>query len=69
MAMVLEECVTKEQCSVVHFLWAKELDAEDIHKEMFPVCGEKCLSHKVVHKCVADVLLMTKRLKWGYGSG
>jgi hypothetical protein len=31
------ECNTKEQCFVVHFLWAKGLNAKDIHKEMFPV--------------------------------
>jgi hypothetical protein len=42
-------------------LWAKGLNAEDIHKEMFPVCGRKCLSRKSVHnwvekrgKCFAD---------------
>jgi hypothetical protein len=29
-------------------LWAKGLDAKDIHKEMFPVCGGKCLSRKAV---------------------
>jgi hypothetical protein len=30
-------------------LWAKELNAKDIHKEMFPVYGQKCLSCKAVH--------------------
>jgi hypothetical protein len=30
-------------------LWAKGLNAKDIHKEMFPVCGGKCLSCKAVH--------------------
>jgi hypothetical protein len=30
-------------------LWAKGLDAKDIHKEIFPVYGEKCLSCKAVH--------------------
>jgi hypothetical protein len=30
-------------------LWAKGLNAKDIHKEMFPVYGEKCLSCKAVH--------------------
>jgi hypothetical protein len=36
-------------------------DAEDIHKEMFPVYSGKCLSHKAFHnwvekrgKCFAD---------------
>jgi hypothetical protein len=37
MATVLENCTTEEQHSVVHVLWAKVLNAEDIHKEMFPV--------------------------------
>jgi hypothetical protein len=27
-------------------LWAKGLNAKDIHKEMFPVYGGKCLSRK-----------------------
>jgi hypothetical protein len=48
MATVLEECTTEEQCSVVHCLWAKGLNAKDIHKEMFPVYYEKCLSCEVV---------------------
>jgi hypothetical protein len=28
------------------FLWAKGLDAKDIHQEMFPVCGRKCSLRK-----------------------
>jgi hypothetical protein len=34
------------------FLWAKGLNAKDIHKENFPVCGGKCLLHKAVHNWV-----------------
>jgi hypothetical protein len=30
-------------------LWAKELNAKDIHKEIFPVYCEKCLSRKTVY--------------------
>jgi hypothetical protein len=30
--------------------WANGLGAKDIHKEMFPVYGGKCLSRKAVHK-------------------
>jgi hypothetical protein len=45
-------CTTEEQRSVVRFLWAKGLIAKDIHKEMFPVYGGKCLSRKVVHDWV-----------------
>jgi hypothetical protein len=33
-------------------LWVKGLNAEDIHKEMFPVYGGKCLSGKAVHNWV-----------------
>jgi hypothetical protein len=36
----------------VHFFWAKGLNAKDIHKEMFPVYGGKCLTHKAVHNWV-----------------
>jgi hypothetical protein len=33
-------------------LWAKRLNAKDIHKEMFHVYNGKCLSHKVVHNWI-----------------
>jgi hypothetical protein len=49
MATVLEDCTTKEQYSVLRFLWAKGLSAKDINKGMFPVYGGKCLLRKVVH--------------------
>jgi hypothetical protein len=49
MATLLEESTTEERCSVSRFLWAKGLNAKDIHKEMFPVYGGKCLSRKAVH--------------------
>jgi hypothetical protein len=39
MATVLEECATEEQRSAVHFFVAKELNAKDIHKEMFVLYG------------------------------
>jgi hypothetical protein len=32
MATVLEECIIKDQLSVVHFLWAKGLGANDVYK-------------------------------------
>jgi hypothetical protein len=43
-------------------LWAKTLNAKDIHKEMFPVYGGKCLSSKAVHNWLANVSLMTMML-------
>jgi hypothetical protein len=53
MDTVLEECTIEEQRSVVrYFLWAKGLNAKDIHKEMFPVYNGKCLSRKAVHNWV-----------------
>jgi hypothetical protein len=52
MAAVLEVCDTKEQHYVVWFMWAKGLNTKDIHKEIFPVYGGKCLSRKVVHNWV-----------------
>jgi hypothetical protein len=63
MVTVLEECTNEEQRSVMHFLYAKGLNAKDIRKEMFPVYGGKCLSRKVAHSWVENVSLMTKRLK------
>jgi hypothetical protein len=45
MTTVLEECNTEEQLSVVRFVWAKELNGKDVHKEMFLDYGGKCLSH------------------------
>jgi hypothetical protein len=52
MATVLEDCTTEEHRSVVRFLWAKGFNANDIHKEMFPVYDGKCLSRKAVHNWV-----------------
>jgi hypothetical protein len=34
------------------FFMGKTLNAKDIHKEMFPVYGRKCLSRKAVHNWV-----------------
>jgi hypothetical protein len=64
MATVLEMCITEEQRSVVLFFSAKGVEAKDIHKEMFPVYGGKCLWHKAVHFWVAKVSLMTEVRKW-----
>jgi hypothetical protein len=49
MVTVLEECSTEEQCSIVLLLWAKGLNAKDIHKEVLPVYDGKCLLLKAVH--------------------
>jgi hypothetical protein len=39
MATVLEKCTREEQRSGVPFLWAKGLNAKDIHKEMFTMAS------------------------------
>jgi hypothetical protein len=49
---VLKEYTTEEQNSVVSVLWAKGLNAKDIHKEVFPVYSGKCLSCNAVHNWV-----------------
>jgi hypothetical protein len=72
MKTVLEECTTGEQHSAVRFLWTEGLNAKDIHKERFPVCGGKCLSRKAVYnwvekgdRCFADDKEVgTEVLKW-----
>jgi hypothetical protein len=46
---VLEDCTTEKYSSIVHFLWAKGLITNNIHKEMFPVYVGKCLSRKAIH--------------------
>ena len=48
----MSTCTTIEQRGVVRFLWAKKIEAKDIHKEMLPMYGEHCLSHQAVHKWV-----------------
>jgi hypothetical protein len=52
MATVLEKYCTEQQRSVMRFLWAKRLDAKDIHKEIFPVYRGKCLSLKAFHNWI-----------------
>ena len=46
MAAPLNTCTTIEQRGVVRFLWAKDMAAKDIHKEMLPMYGEHCWSFK-----------------------
>jgi hypothetical protein len=60
---LLQGYTTEEQLSVLRFLWTKELNAKDIHKEMFLVYVGKCWSRKAANSWVADVSLKTKRLK------
>jgi hypothetical protein len=64
MATVLQECTITEQHTVVHFLWVKGHWAKDIHEDLLPVYGEKCLSCKLIglrnlHKDIQDWKTMT----------
>jgi hypothetical protein len=55
MATVLEECCTEEQLSILRcVLWANGLNVKDIHKEIFPLYGGKCLSCEAVHNWVEE---------------
>ena len=49
MAVPLSTCNKIEQRGDVRFLWAKNMEAKDIHKEMLPMYGEHCLSSQAVH--------------------
>jgi hypothetical protein len=49
MVTVFEDNTTEEQRSLVRFLWAKRLNANDIYEEIFSLNSGKCLSHKAVH--------------------
>jgi hypothetical protein len=42
MATMPNECTTEQQRFVGCLLWAKGLDAKDIHKEIFLAYGGKC---------------------------
>jgi len=44
MVVPLNTCTVIEQRGVVQFLWAKDMAAKDIHKEMLPMYSEHCLS-------------------------
>ena len=48
MAAPLNTCTAIEQRDFVRFLWAEDMAAKDIHKEMLPMYGEHCLSRQAV---------------------
>jgi len=53
MAVPLDTCTTIEQRGVLRFfLWAKNMEAKDIHKEILPMYGEHCLSRHAIHNWV-----------------
>jgi hypothetical protein len=70
----LRGVLPKNSVALCVLLWAKEHNAKDIHIEMFPLYGGKCLSRKVVHnwfeksqpwcKRFADEEVETEVRKW-----
>jgi hypothetical protein len=54
MVTVLKSISLKSSVQLCIFLWAKGLYAKDIHKEIFPVYGGKCLSHTAAHNWVKE---------------
>jgi len=54
MAAPPNTCTTIEQSGVVRFLWAKNMEAKDIHKEMLSMYGEHCLSRQAIHNWVQN---------------
>jgi hypothetical protein len=52
MATVLKGVLPKSNVMFCISLWTKELNAKEIHEEMFHVYDGKCLLHKMVHNWV-----------------
>jgi len=54
-----------EQCAVIVFLWAKRLDATQIHSQMHPVYGDKCFTKPIAHVwCRKMLMLGGRNLHW-----
>ena len=51
-----------EQRGVILFLWAKGLNANEIHSEMRPVYGDKCFTRPAIHVGVWSLLAAEKAL-------
>ena len=58
-------CTMIEKRGGVRFLWAKDMAAKDIHKEMLPMYVEHCLSLQAVLKNIFQgyAFLTMTRLK------
>ena len=54
MVGVLHECTSAEQCTIVHFLWAKGLSTEKVHHEMRPVYSDNCFLWKTVFHWIQE---------------
>jgi len=51
-----------EPRAVIRFLWAKGLNANEIHSEMRPVYGDKCLTRPPIHVWLRSLLAAEKAL-------
>src|SRR5215475_2277407 len=49
MAAPLNTCTTIEQCGIVRFLWVKNMEAKDIHKEMLPIWAAFLCGYPLLH--------------------
>src|SRR5215475_1362941 len=49
MAAPLNTCTTIEQRGIVRFLWAKYIEAKDIHKEMLPIWAAFLCGYPLLH--------------------
>jgi len=49
MAMWLLKSSRNKQHAVICILWAKGLNANNIHSEMRPVYGDKCFTRPAIH--------------------
>jgi hypothetical protein len=66
---MLEEFITKEQCSVVPFFYGQDSMKNILIKNVFPFYGGKYLLLKAAHNWMVNVSLMTNKFKWRCGCG
>jgi hypothetical protein len=59
-----EECTTEERRFVVRVFMDKRTQCKDIHKEMFPVYGGKCLSRNSFKDFRKSQIMPYQGLKW-----
>ena len=48
----LQDCIIKEQCGVVRFLWAEGAKPVEIHRHMLAQYGQSIMSQRKVYECV-----------------
>jgi hypothetical protein len=50
MATPLSNCTIKEQCAVVHFLWAEGVKSAEIHHRMLAQYGTRIILQRKIYK-------------------